>query len=387
VIPQVVRVLDPERKGRKKPYVFPKVCPCPLKTPVVREATAHGEEGAVARCTGELACPFQRRRHLMHFVSRNAFDIDGFGEKQVIAFVDAGIVKEPADIFTLEARNGEIKLEEWEGYGEKKVSNLFAAIRARRELPLARFLNALGVRHVGETTAALLATSYGAFDALRSDFMAALPERPTTAYRDLRATPHGDVAMDKLMRAAGKIMEAARDADELYDAEALRRWSGGEIGRKAAASLIESYPWKDAFLAVLSAAAERKPGEKYREITSIDGLGEVAADSLLDFFARPENRAMLDRLLEHVTVLDEARPAADSPVSGKTVVFTGALERLTRDEAKAMAARLGAKVAGSVSAKTDYLVAGPGAGSKLKNAQALGVTVLTEDEWFTLVGE
>jgi DNA ligase (NAD+) len=305
VIPQVVRVLDAERKGRAKRYVFPKVCPCPLKTEVAREETSLGAKGVVARCTGEFACPFQKREHLIHFVGRRTFDIDGLGEKQIVAFMDKGVVKEPADIFTLEARNGEIKLEEWDGFAQKKVDNLFAAIRGRRTIPLARFVNALGVRHVGETTAALLARSFGSWTELQR-------------------------AID---------------------------------------------------------AAKAKEGEGWDALLAIDGLGETVAAALVDYFEEDHNRALVERLLEHVSVLDAERPASDSPVSGKTVVFTGALERLTRDEAKAMAARLGAKVAGSVSAKTDYLVAGPGAGSKLKSAQALGVAVLTEDEWFTLVGE
>jgi DNA ligase (NAD+) len=306
VIPQVVRVVDADRKERGKPYVFPKTCPCRLKTEVVREATSLGEEGAVARCSGELACPFQKREHLFHFVSRRAFDIDGLGEKQLVAFLEEGIIKEPADIFTLEARNGgDFDLTEWEGFGEKKVANLFAAIRARREISLGRFLNALGVRHVGETTAGLLARSFGSWTELVAAIEAAIPE----------------------------------------------------------------------------------DGEGRATLLAIDGIGETVVEALTTYFAEPHNRALVDRLLEHVSVLDEERPAADSPVSGKTVVFTGALERLTRDEAKAMALRLGAKVAGSVSANTDYLVAGPGAGSKLKKAQEAGVTVLTEDEWFELVGE
>ena len=304
VIPQVVSVVDPTRRGRAAPYVFPTVCPCPLKTAVAREATSTGGDGAVARCTGEFACPFQRREHLIHFVSRKAFDIDGLGEKQIIAFLDEGIVKEPADIFTLEERNDTIKLEEWERFGAKKVENLFAAIRSRKDIPLGRFVNALGVRHVGETTAQLLATSYGSWDDLR------------------------------------RAIEAA-----------------GEEG-DARATLL-----------------------------SIDGLGDAAVNALVRYFAEEHNRTLVDRLLERVTPVDAERPVSDSPVAGKTVVFTGSLERLTRDEAKAMASRLGAKVAGSVSAKTDYLVAGPGAGSKLKKAQEAGVSVLTEDEWFTLVGD
>jgi DNA ligase (NAD+) len=304
VIPQVVRVVDPDRKGRTKPYTFPKTCPCPLETEVVREETASGEEGAVQRCSGEFACPFQKRRRLIHFVSRQAFDIDGLGEKQIIAFLDAGIVDGPADIFTLEERNDELKLEDWEGFGAKSVDNLFASIRARRSVPLARFINALGVRHVGETTARLLATTYGSWSAFR------------------------------------KAMDDASDRE----------------------------------------------GEAWTHLLSIEGIGETAAEALAGYFAEPHNRELLDKLLEHVSPEDAERPAEDSPVAGKTVVFTGSLERLTRDEAKAMAQRLGAKVSGSVSSKTDYVVAGPGAGSKLTKARDAGVEVLTEDEWFDLVG-
>ncbi len=305
VIPQVVRVLDATRKGRGKPYAFPKLCPCPLKTAVVRQDTSLGAETAVQRCSGEFACPFQKREHLIHFVSRKAFDIDGLGEKQIVAFLDEEIIDGPADIFTLEARNAELKLEERDGFGKKSVDNLFAAIRARRATPLGRFINALGVRHVGETTAQLLATTYGSWEAFRA-------------------------AMD---------------------------------------------------------AACARDGEAWDHLLAVDGIGDAAADALARYFAEPHNRDLLDKLLAHVAPQDAERPASDSPVAGKTVVFTGTLERLTRDEAKAMAQRLGAKVSGSVSAKTDYLVAGPGAGSKMKKAQDAGVEVLTEDEWFDLVGE
>ncbi len=304
VIPQVVAVLDADRDGRGAPFAFPRQCPCPLKTPVMREKTAGGVDSAVQRCSGEFACPYQRVEHLVHFVSRKAVDIDGLGEKQIRAFYDDGTVKEPAEIYALAARNDALKLEEREGWGPKSVQNLFAAIEARRAIPLTRFLNALGVRHVGEGTADLLARAYGSW----------------TAFAE----------------AAGKLAEG--DEDE-----------------------------RAAFLA-------------------IDGVGETAADALAAFFAEAHNLGVLERLLAEVTVKDADATAGDSPVAGKTVVFTGTLERLTRDEAKAMAQRLGAKVAGSVSAKTDYLVAGPGAGSKLKKAQEAGVATLTEDEWFALVG-
>lgn len=304
VIPRVERALDADRKDRGPAFTFPEVCPCPLKTPVAREQTAGGEETAVRRCTGEFACPYQRVEHLIHFVSRPAADIEGLGEKQVRAFYEEGVLKEPADIYTLVARNDELQLEERDGFGERSVQKLFASIEERRKLPLGRFLTALGIRHVGETTSALLARSYGSWSAVE------------------------------------EMAHAVADGDE----------------------------------------------QVREQLLSIDGIGETVADALARFFAETHNREILERLLAQVEIEDAERPTSDSPVSGKTVVFTGTLERMTRDEAKAMAQRYGAKVAGSVSAKTDYLIAGPGAGSKLKKAQEAGVAVLTEDEWFDLVG-
>src|SRR6478752_6319856 len=165
VIPQVLGVVLEKRSSDAKPYRFPTKCPCPLHTPVIRETTATGEEGAVTRCTGEFACPYQRMEHLRHFVSRRAFDIEGLGEKQIALFYDEGWVKEPADIFTLEARNKKIKLEDYEGFGETSVRNLFGAINTRREIALERFIYALGIRHIGETTAQALARGYGTWKA------------------------------------------------------------------------------------------------------------------------------------------------------------------------------------------------------------------------------
>jgi DNA ligase (NAD+) len=303
VIPQVLGVLLERRPKDAKPYRFPKKCPCHLHTEVVRDTTATGEEGAVARCTGEFACPFQKIEHLKHFVSRRAFDIEGLGEKQIALFFEQGWIKEPAGIFTLEARNAKIKLEEQEGFGELSVRNLFDAIRARRKISLERFIYALGMRHVGETTARALARGYGSWQAFH---VACL-----------------DVA------------------------------AGGTDTRA--------------------------------EMDSLDQIGETVIDSIAAYFGEAHNRGIVERLTAQVEIADAERPAADSAVAGKTVVFTGALEKMTRDEAKAMAERLGAKVAGSVSQKTDYVVAGPGAGSKLGKAKDLGVAVLTEDEWFELV--
>ena len=305
VIPQVLGVVEERRPKHTKPYQFPTTCPCHLETPVVRETTVTGEEGAIARCSGEFACPYQKIEHLKHFASRRAFDIEGLGDKQIEFFFEQGWVVEPADIFTLEARNRRIKLEEQEGYGETSVGNLFRAIAARREISLERFIYALGIRHVGETTARALARGYGSW----------------AAFHD---------ACLKLARG---------DADTRAEMDAL------------------------------------------------DQIGDTVIDSLAGYFAETHNRAIVERLTGEVTIVDAERPAAASPVAGKTVVFTGTLEKMTREEAKAMADRLGAKVAGTVSKKTDYVVAGPGAGSKLGKAREFGVAVLSEDEWFALVGE
>jgi DNA ligase (NAD+) len=304
VIPQVVDVVLDKRPPNAKPYHFPKTCPCPLHTDVIREETATGDEGSRARCSGEFACPYQKIEHLKLFVSRRAFDIDGLGEKQLQYFFDEGWVKEPADIFTLQARNAKLKLEEIEGYGETSVRNLFAAIEERRRIALERFIYALGMRHVGETTALALARGYGSWQAFH----------------------------DACLRVA--------DGDE----------------------------------------------ETIAEMDAIDQIGETVIASIKAYFGESHNRGIVERLTKEVTILDTEKPKSNSAVAGKTVVFTGALEKMTRDEAKAMAERLGAKAAGSVSKKTDYVVAGPGAGSKLAEAKKHGVEVLTEDEWLKLVG-
>jgi DNA ligase (NAD+) len=304
VIPQVVDVVADKRPKNAKEFHFPKKCPCPLHTDVVREETATGEAGARARCTGEFACPFQKIEHLKLFASRRAFDIDGLGEKQIEFFFEQGWVKEPADIFTLPARNNKMRLEEHEGYGETSVRNLFAAIEGRRRIALERFIFALGMRHVGDTTALALARGYGSWDAF-------------------------------------------------HDA-CLKVAKGDE--------------------------------EAIAEMDALDQIGETVIASVAAYFGESHNRGIVERLTREVTILDAEKPKSNSSIAGKTVVFTGALEKMTRDEAKAKAERLGAKVSGSVSKKTDYVVAGPGAGSKLGDAKKHGVEVLTEDEWLKLIG-
>src|SRR5215472_4183281 len=302
VIPQIVDVVADKPRGKEK-YHFPTRCPCPLKTIVVREETATGEEGARARCSGEFACPFQKIEHLKLFCSRRAFDIEGLGEKQIELFFEKEWIKEPADIFTLVDRNKKIKLEEEEGYGETSVRNLFEAIEQRREISLERFIYALGIRHVGETTALALARGYGSWKAF-------------------------------------------------HDA-GLKVAKGDE--------------------------------ETIAEMDALDQIGDTVIQAVASYFGESHNRGIVERLTKEVKILDAEKPKKDTAIAGKTVVFTGALEKMTREEAKAQAERLGAKAAGSVSKKTDYVVAGPGAGSKLADAKKFGVRVLTEDEWLKLI--
>ena len=301
VIPQVVEVVLDKRPTGAEKFQYPTQCPA-CDSDAVRETDEKGREDVVRRCTGGLICPAQAIERLKHFVSRTALDIDGLGAKQVEAFYTDGLIKEPADIFTL-TRHRDALLKK-EGYGETSLRNLFAGIDARRDADLDRFIFALGIRHVGETTAGLFARTFLTFAAFR---------------------------------------EAAEKA----------------------------------------AAGERSAID---EFLSIDGIGMTATEAVADFFREQHNRDALDRLLQHVTTSEAEAPSSDSPVAGQTVVFTGKLERMTRDEAKARATALGAKVAGSVSAKTDILVAGPGAGSKLKKAEELKVRTMTEEEWLTLIG-
>jgi DNA ligase (NAD+) len=305
VIPQVVDVVLDKRPDNARSFHFPTKCPCPLHTDVVREETAAGEEGARARCTGEFACPYQKIEHLKLFASRRAFDIDGLGEKQIEFFFEQSWVKEPADIFTLPSRNARIKLEQFEGYGETSVRNLFAAIEGRRRIALERFIYALGMRQVGETTALALARGYGSWDAFHD-----------------------------------ACLKVAKGDEEVI-----------------------------------------------AEMDALDQIGDTVIASIAAYFRESHNRGIVERLTRQVVILDAEKPRSNSKVAGKIVVFTGSLEKMTRDEAKATAERLGAKASGSVSKKTDYVVAGPGAGSKLAEAKKHGVAVLTEDEWLKLIGE
>jgi DNA ligase (NAD+) len=308
VIPQVLEVLFHLRPKGSVPYEFRTTCPI-CGSHAVRELGDGGDHSVARRCTGGLVCGAQLKERLKHFVSRNAFDIEGLGGEKIEFFFETGRIKSAADIFTLEKRDqkSDEPLTKVRGFKETSVNKLFAAINARRTVPLDRFLFALGIRHIGETTAKDLAKAYGTFETLRTAVDAAI--------------------------------------------------QGG------------------------------KGSEAYQDIDNIEGIGETVVDALIDFFSEQHNQEQLDALLKEVNVTAFKRVQVSSPVTGKTVVFTGTLTKLTRNEAKAQAERLGAKVSGSVSKKTDYVVAGAEAGSKLDNARALGVTVLDEDGWLELIGK
>ena len=306
VIPKILDV-DLSKRGKDSvPFKYPELCPA-CGNPAIREVNEKTNKvDSVRRCTGGFICPAQAVEALKHFVSRNAFDIDGFGEKQAEAFYNWGLVKNPAEIFTLKERDSESlsRLENRDGFGKLSAKNLFDAIDERRNIALHRFIYALGIRHVGEGNGKLFARHFHTIE----NFLEAMDE----------------------------------------------------------CSSFE--------------------GETWEELVNIDGIGDAAAHAVVKFFAAPESRAVVDALLENVTPIPAEQVAGNSPVAGKIVVFTGSLEQMTRDEAKAMAERLGAKVSGSVSSKTDLVVAGPGAGSKLKKAASLGVDVVDEDGWFEIIG-
>lgn len=305
VIPQIMEVKPDKRPQNSVPFVFPKVCP---------ECGAHAireEDEAIRRCTGGLTCPAQAKERLKHFVSKDAFDIVGLGDKVVEEFYGEGILHNPADIFTLEERNKiksddlfafadekGLELEKREGWGNLSVNNLFAAIRNRRIISLPRFIYALGIPQVGSATALLLAKNYGSFDNLQADMCA-----------------------------------------------------------KETAKLVE-----------------------------IDGIGGEMAKDIVEFFGEAHNLQVIKKLRKYVAVEEYVNDEiTDSPLSGKTVVFTGTLTQFTRAEAKAIAQKFGAKVAGSVSAHTDYVIVGADAGSKAKKAAELGVKTLSEEEFKEMI--
>jgi DNA ligase (NAD+) len=407
VIPQIVAVVDADRGDRGAPYVFPTVCP------VCGSHAVRDDGEARRRCTGGLVCRAQALERLKHFVGRSTLDIEGLGIRQIEIFYDSELIKEPADIFTLREREAEVKAvvfeererqarEREEKTGKKRkvvlaaedrnftdVENLFAAIDKRRHVPFARFLNALGIRHVGEITAGKLATHAGSWSQFETLVAAAMAARPGPAHRELMAIEGVGPGTTKKLETlfAGPAMRPETVTKDLMaEIEKLSRDHGLGVSRPAREALVASYGDWASFSTAMAQAAKETPGPAFAEMAEVDEVGPVAVEALIEFFAEQKNRAALNRLLAQVTVEDAPRPKSDTAVAGKTVVFTGTLEKMTRDEAKARAQTLGAKVSGSVSAKTDIVIAGPGAGSKLTKAAELGVTVMTEDEWLELIG-
>jgi len=384
VIPQILGVVDPDRPGRGEPWAFPHTCICPLKTALVKETNASGVESVVRRCTGELACPFQRIEHLKHFCSRRAFYIEGLGEKQLIAFHERGWISQPADIFRL-ARDAEKldALRAEDGYGETSVGNLVAGIDARRTIALDRFIYGLGVRDIGEQTSIVLARAFETWPVFEAACLAAADGIPSEDWMRLNET---HAVSPRVVAALAEATPPAADPwpEAPIDQKIALAFPGlAAPARRGLATLADDW----AGLVRLAAVARNEgPSEGLGQIAGVSGVGPVAARALALFFRETHNRAMVDALVAEMTRIEDAeKPKSDTPVAGKTVVFTGALERFTRDEAKARAESLGAKVSGSVSKKTDYLVAGPGAGSKMADALKHGVTVLTEDEWLALI--
>ncbi len=310
VIPQVLGIVAEKRARGSRPYRFPERCPCPLATPTLREP---GE--AVRRCTGGLACPFQQVERLRHFVSRNAFDIEGLGVTHIEAFYADKLIHTPADIFRL--RRHKAELLEREGWGEQSAVNLLSAIEARRMVSLDRFIYALGFRQVGQATARLLARHYRSFETWRAAMRAAATER-------------------------------SKNPGEMKKPELI--------------------------------------GPHYGELRGIEQIGFGVADDLVEFFDEPHNLAVLDELARELTIEPMQIAKAGAPLAGKTIVFTGALGAMGRNEAKARAEALGATVGSSVSKKTDLVVIGADAGSKAKKAAELGVTTIDEAEWLKIAG-
>lgn len=379
VIPQILGVVPELRPADAVPYAFPEHCPV-----CGSEAVREGDE-VKRRCTGGLICDAQIVERLKHFVGRRAFDIEGLGEKQLVAFHARGWIKEPADIFRLARDEARLKeLERDDGYGETSIRNLVAGIDARRVIALDRFLFGLGIRDIGEQTSIVLARAFESWSALKAACLQAASGVPSDAWTALAAT---HAISPRVLTLMAEATPPAADPwpEATMDMKISQAFPGmAAPARRSLATMVQDW---SGLVELARVAREDGPSEILNQIAGVTGVGPVAAEALAHFFHEPHNLKVVEALEAELTqILDAERPKSDTAVAGKTVVFTGALERFTRDEAKARAESLGAKVSGSVSKKTDYLVAGPGAGSKLKDAEKHGVQVLTEDEWLALIG-
>ncbi len=393
VIPQVVSIVPDKRPATATPFAYPQTCPA-CGSRAVREADpVTGEADVIRRCTGGLSCPAQAKERLKHFVSRNALDIEGLGDERIELFFDEGLIRTPADIFTLQTRDAAASshLADRKGFGARSVENLWKSIRARSTVPLDRLIFGLGIRHVGETTARDLARAFNTWDAFRTAVDRAIATRPGPAWRRFLSIPGvGAKTAEQAVRAIAANPDALRGEATLFGDPLAARLAAKKIApAKASAALAAAFvDDAEALIAIASDAAKQFPGDSYTELASLSGIGEVATDALADFFSEGHNTDVVDRLLGLIEVARVEAPVAKaSAVTAKTVVFTGTLTKMGRNEAKAQAERLGAKVAGTVSKKTDYVVAGADAGSKLDKARELGVAVLSEDEWLALTAD
>lgn len=393
VIPQVVDIVLDKRPDNARRYHFPKECPCPLHTEVVREETAAGEEGSRTRCTGEFACPYQRIERLKLFVSRRAFDIEGFGETYIQIFFEDGLINEPADIFKLhdrlpqiktsllkrrEALRGPLKTKRPKSGSEeedKLIKNLFRAIDARREIAFDRFIFSLGIRDIGEMTAKALAKHFRNVKAWMDGVQAAAMRRPGPDWLNLARTPSiGPITLDRLLSSKDQV------GFDLSGDQSLRL-----LNKKQVSELRKKYGDQESIRQAIALARQQQPGDSFKELANDGDIGAVATGYLIEFFSERHNRDAILALTDQVRITKVELGSASGLLAGKIVVFTGSLAKVTRDEAKATAERLGAKVSGSVSSRTNIVVAGPGAGSKLSDAKKHGVKVISEEEWLQLI--
>ena len=400
VIPKVMDVDLTKRPSDAQPFAFPETCPACGSRAVRAINPRTGRLDAIRRCTGGLICPAQGVERLKHFVSRNGFDIEGFGETYIEVLFEAGLVHQPADLFRLDfetlkaavvARREALSAERRAEAGateppkkaakkkgeedDKAIKNLLAGVEDRRRVPMNRLLFALGIPQIGEATAKALAKRFPDMLTLIAAITEAAAAQPGPDWVELTAVPRvGGTTRDRLLD-LGLPDDASSDAPR------------ARLSAPQRENLLSHYGDADAVRAALARAAGQRPGDAYRLFADDGEIGPVATDALILFFSEPHNADAVAALLEEVTVESMERPEAASAFAGKTVVFTGTLEKMTRNEAKAVAERLGAKVSGSVSAKTDLVVAGPGAGSKLKDAEKHGVRVVSEDDWLGMVAE
>lgn len=393
VIPQVLNVVDPDREGRAAPFAFPDKCPECGSDAVRDQDERTGAFDARVRCTGGLICPAQAQERLKHFVSRKALDIDGLGEKQIALFYERGVVRTPADIFRLDDRIAELELSpltEWEGFGATSASNLMAAIYDRRTPAFDRFLNALGIRHVGAVVARDIARDFGEWSAFQKLMMSAGAVPSGLARYEKFRLGRGFSAkhLNALFNWASEPLDGEMNPEDLMIRVATE---ASRLTGERAKALRELASDLTGFHETLNEI--RPVHHAISRIEAIAGIGLAAGCSLIAFYGEPHNRQLMTDLVGNdegesglIEVQSEAPPkvAKESPVAGLSIVFTGTLTAMTRDEAKAKAESLGAKVSGSVSSKTDLLIAGEKAGSKRAKAEGLGVKVISEQEWIAL---